>query len=153
MVERNGQEGDCWEFLFMSITKDTWWYFRVLSAEFLTCASRLAVRFTGVLCHLLRAGRTNWDKRSCDEQTHGKVRDGLGCHREGYSTAESCFWVFPSLFVCVWRKVLFPKLILMARLPFDTPWEKAGKRDLLSSSDITLQSSLKGRNRTWNVCN
>ena len=56
-----------------------------LPAEFLTRASRLAVRSTGVLCHQLCTDHTNWDKRSCDEQTHEKVRNGLGCHREGYS--------------------------------------------------------------------
>lgn len=59
---------------------------------------------------------------------------------------ESFFRIF--LLLCIGRKVLFPNLMLMVKLPFDTSWEKEGKRDLLSSSAITLQSNLTGLNCT-----
>lgn len=41
------------EFLFMSIPKNTWWHFRDVSTDFISCASRLAQRFTDASCHLL----------------------------------------------------------------------------------------------------
>lgn len=112
----------------MLIPKDTRWYFRDLSAEFISCASRLAGKFTSALCHLL------W--LTIEIGIKGLVKSRL-MTKWGMAwgaTEKADVWLFLFLlvlfffFCCVWRKVLFPKLILMVGYPLTPPGEVRKKK-------------------------